>query len=232
MPRWEIKMHYLIFALTAVVSACLIFLFCNYQAVFETSLKLPRKKTENEEFTPFSEKSVLVILPVLAVLFFVILLSLYKNTVTLGIVKLYSVLLVVVAAGIVDLKKKIIPNLLIIFGLSAWVLISAYELLFTEGFKSVFISELIGFAVGFVLLGAVSVLTKGSLGMGDVKLFGIIGLVTGVYCTYSTLLVSLLASVVVSVIGLATKKVGRKDTIPFGPCIMLGYIVVLFLASY
>ena len=78
----------------------------------------------------------------------------------------------------------------------------------------------------------VFVITKGALGFGDVKLFGIIGLISGGFCTYSTLLVSLLVSVVVSVIGLIRKKIGRKDAIPFGPCIAIGYLVVIFLASY
>ena len=102
----------------------------------------------------------------------------------------------------------------------------------SDNFKGIMISELIGFAVGFGLLAVVSLITKGAMGFGDVKLFGVIGLIGGAFCTYSTLLVSLIVSVIVSVIGMIRKKIGRKDAIPFGPCIAVGYLIVLFLASY
>ena len=64
------------------------------------------------------------------------------------------------------------------------------------------------------------------------QLFGVIGLVSGAFCTYSTLLLSLVISAVVSLVNIARKKMGRKDSFPFGPCIAIGYILVILLTSY
>ena len=158
--------------------------------------------------------------------------SLYKNTTIVSFIKLYVLFLIVASAAIVDYKRRIIPNALIIFGLVFRVGVYAYEIFSKADIKSILINDLIGLAVGFGILAIASLLTKGSVGFGDAKLFGVIGIISGSFCTYSTLLVSLIISTVVSLIGLARKKIGRKDSIPFGPCIALGYVIALLLTSY
>ena len=193
---------------------------------------MPQKKFSDESWKPFSKKQSIVISIITLLLMFFAQLSLQKNADAVGVIKLFVLLLIVVSAGIIDFKRKIIPNILVLFGLLFWVGITFYEIINSANFKSIIISELIGFAVGFGLLAVVSLITKGAMGFGDVKLFGIIGLISGAFCTYSTLLVSLIVSVIVSVVGMILKKIGRKDTIAFGPCIAIGYVIVLFLASY
>lgn len=158
--------------------------------------------------------------------------SLYKNTSVVNFVKLYGLFVIVLTAAVVDAKRKIIPNILIIFGISFRLVIYVYEVINVENFKEIFINDLIGFCVGFVFLALVSVLSKGALGFGDAKLFGVIGITSGAYCTYSTLLISLVVSVVVSLVNIGRKKMGRKDSFPFGPCIAMGYIIVILLTSY
>jgi len=41
-----------------------------------------------------------------------------------------------------------------------------------------------------------------------------------------------LVSAIVSVVLLILKKKGRKDSIPFGPCILVGYFIALVLSCY
>ena len=101
-----------------------------------------------------------------------------------------------------------------------------------EEMKDILKNDLIGFVIGFVFLALVSFVTKGSLGFGDVKLFGIIGITAGSFGTYSTLLISLIASLIVSLVFITIKKMDRKSAFPFGPCIALGYIVSILLTSY
>ncbi len=226
-------MIYLAFFVIAILSAVLIAFYCNYEGVITTPFEfLPKKNIENEKIKAFSKKGSLVILSVVATVLALAQISLKANVETIGFVKLFVLFLIVICAGIIDFKRKIIPNLLVMFGLLFWVFISVFEFSQNENFKSVIISELIGFVIGFVFLALISAISKGALGMGDAKLFGIIGLISGTFCTYSTLLVSLIVSVIISVIGLIRKKLGRKDAIPFGPCITIGYTIVLFLASY
>lgn len=226
-------MTYVYFGLIALVSTCAIYFFCHYEGVLATAIKgLPIKKGIPSDFTPFTQRGTYLLMGGALLLLVLLQWSLYQNTELIGYAKLYVLAVITICSALVDIKRKIIPNPLILFGLLAWVGITVYEWLYSEHFKDVIISELIGFAVGFVLLAAVSAITKGAIGFGDVKLFGVIGLLGGAFCTYSTLLVSLLVSVVVSVVGMIMKKITRKDSIPFGPCICIGYILVVFLTSY
>lgn len=225
-------MIYVMFLLIAIVSTCAIGFYCNYEGVFESIIPNFPKKKISDDMKPYSKKVVSIILTVIFALTFLAQVSLHKNAENVGFIKLFVLLLIVFCAGVIDFKRKIIPNILILFGLMFWVGITFFEIFNSDNFKGIMISELIGFAVGFGLLAVVSLITKGAMGFGDVKLFGVIGLIGGAFCTYSTLLVSLIVSVIVSVIGMIRKKIGRKDAIPFGPCIAVGYLIVLFLASY
>ena len=151
----------------------------------------------------------------------------------LNYLKLNLLFAIVAAAGVVDLKKTIIPNLLILVGLGVRVAIYVAEFfLYNEIFVPQIKSDLIGFAFGFGFLLIVSLISKGALGFGDVKLFGIIGLMSGAICTYYTLIFCLLVSALVSTVLLITKKKGRKDSIPFGPCILVGYFIAIVLSCY
>lgn len=151
----------------------------------------------------------------------------------LNYLKLILLLGIVSAAGVVDFKKTIIPNFLILTGLGFRVVIYIIEFfLFKETFVPQIKSDLLGFAFGFGFLLIVSLISRGALGFGDVKLFGVIGLLSGAICTYYTLIFCLLVSAVVSIILLILKKKSRKDSIPFGPCIAIGYFIALALSCY
>lgn len=151
----------------------------------------------------------------------------------LNYLKLNLLLAIVAAASVVDLKKTIIPNLLILAGLGVRVAIYVAEFfLYNEVFAPQIKSDLIGLAFGFGFLLIVSLISRGALGFGDVKLFGIIGIMSGTICTYYTLVFCLIVSALVSTVLLITKKKGRKDSIPFGPCILIGYFVAIALSCY
>lgn len=151
----------------------------------------------------------------------------------LNYLKLILLLGIVAGAGVVDYKRTIIPNQFIIIGLIIrGVIYIAEYFIFSETFYSQLISDLIGVAFGFGFLLIVALISKGAIGFGDVKLFGVIGLLSGAICTYYTLLFSLVASAMVSLILLITKKKNRGDSIPFGPFILMGYFVAIVLSCY
>jgi leader peptidase (prepilin peptidase)/N-methyltransferase len=81
-------------------------------------------------------------------------------------------------------------------------------------------------AGGFLLLAALA--QPGGMGMGDVKLAGMLGLFLG-WQVGVALLVALLAGTLVGMVVLARKGVaaGRKTAIPFGPFLALGGVVAL-----
>ena len=85
-----------------------------------------------------------------------------------------------------------------------------------------------GAAAGGFLLGAVLAYPAG-MGMGDVKLAAVMGLVLG-RAVAPAMLIALLAGTVIGVGVILRRGVteGRKTAIPFGPFLALGSVVALF----
>ena len=84
------------------------------------------------------------------------------------------------------------------------------------------------FAVYFVL----ALISPSSMGMGDVKLALVIGLLAG-WFGLSPWLVALLAAFVigglVSLVALALKRVTLRGSVPFGPSMLAGALVAVML---
>lgn len=225
-------MIYLFFIVIAIMSTVLIEIFSAQKGTVDFGEKIKLYKPCDENIIPFKGKSLVLITIICFAASLVVQVLLYKNTETINFIKLYGLFVLITAAALVDSKRRIIPNIIIVVGLAFRILLYVYEFLTAEDVKAILINDLIGLGIGFGLLAVVSLLSKGALGFGDVKLFGVIGIVGGAFCTYSTLLASLLISLVVSIIGLARKKMGRKDAFPFGPCIAIGYVITVLLSSY
>ena len=227
-------MIYVLFLFIAVLSAAALSVFGARMGVIDFGDKLPlyRPAAAESEIRPYKGIKLALIIMICFAALAAIQVSLYTNTSLINFVKIYGVGVIVVAAAVVDSKRRIIPNLLILTGLAFRLLLYGWELISKTEMKGILINDLIGLLLGFGLLALVSLLTKGALGLGDAKLFGIIGITCGVYCTYSTLLISLVVSVVVSVVGMIMKKMTRKDAFPFGPCIAVGYLLTILLKSY
>ena len=85
-------------------------------------------------------------------------------------------------------------------------------------------------AGGFFLLAALAY-PKG-MGMGDVKLAGVLGLFLG-RAVGAALLIGLIAGVLVGVAIMSRKGVaaGRKTKVPFGPFLALGGVIALFVGE-
>lgn len=227
-------MIYILFVLIALISVAGIFTFAARKGVADFGNKLPLyKAAETEtEVQPYGGAQLTLLIIICAAAAVAIQIFLYKNTNIVNFVKLYGIGTIVFAAAVVDSKRRIIPNVLILTGVLFRLGLYAWELIAKADMMAILRNDLIGLCLGFGLLGVVSLISKGALGFGDAKLFGVIGITCGTYCTYSTLFISLIISVVVSVIGMLTKKMTRKDAFPFGPCIAAGYFLTIILNSY
>ncbi len=69
----------------------------------------------------------------------------------------------------------------------------------------------------------------GAFGIGDVKLLAGVGLMTGFLRAFSGLLAGLLAAGLVLAILLATRRIGRKTFVPFGPFLIFGALWGIFI---
>lgn len=143
-----------------------------------------------------------------------------------GIVLGVALVLVLVPAALIDLEHRIIPNKLTALG--AVVAIVAGTALDPGGETGRLIA---GAAAGGFLLLAALAYPRG-MGMGDVKLAGVMGLFLG-DAVAPAMLVALLAGVGVGAAIIARKgsREGRKTAVPFGPFLALGGLVGLFAGS-
>lgn len=128
-----------------------------------------------------------------------------------------------VAITRIDLEHRIIPNRILA---PLAVLALALTAVFTPGELP---ARLISAAAGGGMLLAAALVYPGGMGMGDVKLATVMGLVLGP-ALGPALLVALLAGTLVGVAIIARRGVaaGRKTAVPFGPFLALGGLVGLF----
>lgn len=89
-------------------------------------------------------------------------------------------------------------------------------------------NPLLGAATGFSLLLLITVVSKGGMGGGDIKLFAVLGLILGWKLVLLAFFLSTLFGAVFGLIGMLFKKVERGKPMPFGPYIALGTLVSYF----
>jgi leader peptidase (prepilin peptidase) / N-methyltransferase len=131
---------------------------------------------------------------------------------------------VLVAVAAIDLDLHIIPNK-IVYPAAVWGVVSALLIRAGE------LPELLAWGAGaglFFLLAAL--VYPGGMGMGDVKLAGVMGLYLG-SSVLPAMLVAFLSGTIVGIAVMARHGVadGRKRGVPFGPFLAIGGIVALLV---
>ncbi len=89
------------------------------------------------------------------------------------------------------------------------------------------LSGILGGAIGFFFFLIVFLISPKGMGMGDIKLAGLIGIITGFPLVIAALLIGIFVGGLVAIVLLALRIKGRKDAIPYGSFLALGPIAVL-----
>jgi len=145
---------------------------------------------------------------------------------------LITLVLIILPASAVDLKLQKIPNVFLLAGLA--IRLVFFAMLYIQNVGNAWIvtkDSLIGALVIGLFFLLLLVVFKNSIGMGDIKLFALMGLYQGLWGVINSVFFSLTVSFFISVALLITKKRGRKDTISFGPSIYLGTIIAMCMAG-
>jgi leader peptidase (prepilin peptidase)/N-methyltransferase len=134
-----------------------------------------------------------------------------------------ALVVLLVPITLIDLEHRIIPNALT--GLGAVLAVALIAVTQPDALVEHLLAG-VG-AGGFLLVAALA--HPGGMGMGDVKLAGVLGLFLGA-AVGPAVLVALLAGSVVGAAVIAWKgaREGRKTAIPFGPFLALGGVVAIF----
>jgi leader peptidase (prepilin peptidase) / N-methyltransferase len=130
---------------------------------------------------------------------------------------------VLIVLAVIDLERQILPNPIILvaaaYALPAWALVD----------PGMLPEALIAGAAAFVAFLLIALAYPAGMGMGDVKLAGVMGLYLGLEVVPAMLVAFLTGSLV----GLAIVAKGgieaRKRGVPFGPFLALGGLVALLV---
>lgn len=154
----------------------------------------------------------------------------FNNDNLIFVLKRVLLISILFVAAYYDKQAYRIPNKLILYGLFCRVVLLIFELIFfNETVSSVIVSELIG-AGGLLVFSIIGLLiTRNGIGMGDIKLFILMGLFQGLTGVVPSVFLSLLVSFVYSLCLLIARKKSRKDYIAFAPCILVGTCISVML---
>lgn len=131
---------------------------------------------------------------------------------------LISMLMIILVS---DITYMLIPNKILLFFLPLFIIMRIIQPL------EPWWSSVVGGGGAFLLLAIIILVSKGGMGAGDMKLFGLLGIVLGLGKVLLTFFLASLLGAVVGLFLLGFKIIERKQPIPFGP-----YIIVATIISY
>ena len=133
---------------------------------------------------------------------------------------LLALLLVLTAT---DLEQRRLPHLL----LDPLIVLAVLFVPFNPAVDP--LMALVGAAAAVAFLGALALVIRGGMAVGDLYLVAPIGLMLGWPAIFSALFAAAFLSAGTSLVLLATRRVGMRSYIPFGPFLVAGAVLVMLL---
>ena len=174
-----------------------------------------------------------IIMLVFAVLYIAVLLSVGLED-KIKLIQCLFLLPMLLSVFLIDLKKQIIPSRLTLSIFEIGIIFS-----FIRGINNLntAIEMWLGLLVGVVVFLIISffgsiVFKKETMGFGDVKLMGALGLCFGWRSIIVITIVSFFMASIFSILLIIFKKIKKQqinEFIPFGPFIVLGVIIAMFV---
>ncbi|MBR2048762.1 MAG: prepilin peptidase [Oscillospiraceae bacterium] len=144
----------------------------------------------------------------------------------MAVLKLSLCYYAILAAAVIDFKLHIIPNLIPIILIGASALIFVYELLFGAGTLARALLSLSGCLIFGLCLLVGNRISGGGIGLGDVKLLSAVCLLGGIGLAFSTMVFALICCSLFAAVVLLSKKMSIRQSVPFGPFIYLGFVIM------
>jgi leader peptidase (prepilin peptidase)/N-methyltransferase len=95
------------------------------------------------------------------------------------------------------------------------------------GGASGIVSCLLGGVVGFVIFLLLSIITRGGMGDGDIKMVGLIGLMVGYPLIFVPIILAIVLGGIVALVLILFKLKSRKQSIAFGPFLAIGAMATI-----
>ncbi|QKE73788.1 prepilin peptidase [Arthrobacter citreus] len=135
---------------------------------------------------------------------------------------LIALLMIIVVS---DSRFMMIPNRILLFFLFLFIL----ERIFIP--LDSWWSSVIGAVGAFIVMLLISIISKGGMGGGDIKLFGVLGIILGWKLTLITFMLSCFLGSMFGILLIMKDRSKKRSPIPFGPFIAAGGIVSYFYSE-
>lgn len=144
----------------------------------------------------------------------------------LATLRIFFCLLAFYMAAVFDSKLKIIPNYIPFSLILLRLVYFVIEFINFSDYSVNIISSLLGLIVIFVVLTIANKMSKDGIGAGDIKLLSSVAFFAGFNFVITVIVFSLVVCMLFSVAMLLTKKISMKDSLPFAPFILAGFVIV------
>lgn len=132
----------------------------------------------------------------------------------------------------IDYHERKIPNKIVLTLLLLRIGFLIYEIFSNvEYWKNALVYPILGAAIGGIILAVAMIISRKGVGMGDIKMFIVIGAFVGSTEILATMFYTFLISAIGGILLLITKKAKLKDSVPMAPfaCagIALEYLILM-----
>ena len=134
------------------------------------------------------------------------------------------IILILLIISYIDIKKKIIPDSILIIG----VLITILNFILNGSKFSM--NNIAGFIFGFILFLIIALLTD-AMGGGDIKLMALLGLNFGLKGTIFIMFFSFVIGALISLVLIGFKIKKKTDNIAFAPFISLSTFIYMLYGN-
>lgn len=134
-------------------------------------------------------------------------------------------ILVLAVLAIIDFRRGVIPNKIVYPATMATFLIN----ILSES-QGVLPAVITGLLLSGIL--AAAGLLQRKMGMGDIKLAFLIGLMTGLPSGFIALTLGIFLGGITAIVFLVLRLKTRKDEMPYGPYLASGAIIVIMFSSW
>jgi leader peptidase (prepilin peptidase)/N-methyltransferase len=149
----------------------------------------------------------------------------YGLSLELGFSLVYACLLALIL--VIDIEHKLILDKVVYPGMGLALVFSPFYPALGANAGLRVVSSISGGAAGLVIMLIVFILARGGMGMGDVKMAALVGLITGFPRVFIALFLSIMAGGLVAAALLALGLKRRRQPIPFGPFLAIGTMAVV-----
>ena len=145
-------------------------------------------------------------------------------------VRCLAALALVGAGAVVDFHLRRVPNLcsLLLLAVGTACIVLDF-LLAPETAKAMLIYCLLGGIGMLACLSLCRLISRGGIGIGDVKILSAMGFCLGLETAFLALLAAQILAVLAAIVLLVTKRAKWKDSLPFAPFLWVGLLLCLCL---